>query len=69
MGFGGSPQVAPLPAAPPPPPQVQQPAESAAASQAEQSASTKAGAASTIQTGGQGVTKRSTLGTSSLIGD
>jgi nicotinamide mononucleotide (NMN) deamidase PncC len=48
---------------------AQQPAESSAAQQAEQQAQAKAGAASTIQTGPNGVTKRATLGTPSLIGD
>lgn len=67
--FGGGPSVQPLPAAPPPPPQAQQPAESAAAQQAEQQAAAKAGAASTVQTSAQGVQKRATLGTPSLIGD
>ena len=66
MGFGGGAPNVPLPEAPPPPPQY--PNESAASATAQQQADAAKGAASTVATSAQGVQKRSTLGTTSLIG-
>lgn len=68
-GLFGSASVPALPAAVPPPPQVNQPAESAAQTAAEDAARQKGGASSTVQTSAQGVQKRATIGTPSLIGD
>jgi hypothetical protein len=65
--FGGAPSVPAIATAPPPPPQY--PNESAASATAQQQADAAKGAASTIATSAQGVQKRSTLGTTSLIGD
>lgn len=65
--FGGSPSVPAVSVAPVPAPQY--PNETAAANTAQQQADAAKGAASTVQTSAQGVQKRSTLGTTSLIGD